>query len=113
MIKGKTRKEYMKEYGQRPEVKAKHKEHMKEYYQRPEVKAKRREYMQRPEVKAKYREYYQRPEVKAKAKTVKIGNFENIKRICIEHGFSEDVANAIAMDGEVLNKKMRERGILL
>ena len=60
--------EYMREYRQRPEVKAKQREYMREYAQRPEVKAKQREYQrkymreyaQRPEVKARQRERYQR-----------------------------------------------------
>jgi len=39
-IKGRTVKEYMKEYFARPEVK----EHMKEYYARPEVKEHIKEY---------------------------------------------------------------------
>jgi len=52
-------RKYMKQYYQRPEVKEHHKEHMREYNQRPEVKERRREYQQ------KYRrEYNQRPEVK-------------------------------------------------
>ena len=54
----------MKEYRQRPYVKAK----MKEYRQKPEVKAKKKEYRQRPYVKARIKEYLQRPEVKAKMK---------------------------------------------
>jgi hypothetical protein len=66
------RKEYNKQYYQRPDVKAKHNEKMKEYYQRPEVKASRKEwakeYYQRPHVKAKIdekmKEYSQRPEVR-------------------------------------------------
>ena len=99
-------KEYMKEYRQRhaDEIKAK----QREYHQRhaDEIKAKRREYNQRPDIKAKKREYNQRPDVKAKRKVCKIGNPDNIKRICLDYGLSEDVANAIAMDGEVLDKKL-------
>ncbi|WJG69575.1 hypothetical protein [Spiroplasma ixodetis] len=88
-------KEKMKEYAQRPEIKARRKEYVKksevkerrkEYQQRPEVKAKKKEYAQRPEVKArrkkydqawyqknkdKKREYEQRPEVKARRKEYK------------------------------------------
>ena len=109
-------KKYMREYRQRhaEELKAKR----REYYQRPDVKAKQREYYQRPDVKAKQREYqreyYQRPDVKArdKRRLCKVGNVENIKRICLEHGFSEDVAEAIALDGEVLDKKMKEKGVI-
>lgn len=52
------------------------------------------------------REYYQRPDVKAKQRVCKLGNVKNIKRLCLEYGFSEDVAEAIAVDGEMLNKKL-------
>ena len=43
----------------------------------------------------------------------KIGNMDNIEKLCLEHGFSRDVAEAIAMDGIILDKKMKERGINL
>jgi hypothetical protein len=42
----------------------------------------------------------------------KIGNMDNIEKICLEHGFSPDVAEAIAMDGIILEKKMKEKGII-
>jgi len=58
------KKEYDKEYYQRPEVK----ERMKEYYQRPEAKERAKEYYQRPEVKEHRKEYRKRPEVKKRAK---------------------------------------------
>lgn len=64
-IPTRTRKEYSKEYNQRPEVKANNREYKKKYRQKPEVKAKMREYNQRPEVKVSKKEYNQRPEVKA------------------------------------------------
>lgn len=70
-----------------------------------------REYRQRPDVKAKQREYYQRHADELRAKR-RIGNPDRIKAICLEHGFSPDVANAIAMDGIILDKKMKERGII-
>jgi len=69
----KKKREYMREYYQRPEVKARVseyrqrpevKEQQREYRQRPEVKERKRKYKQNPEYKAKEREYYQRPEVK-------------------------------------------------
>ena len=56
----------VKEYNQRPEVKARVKEYHKAYYQRPEVKAKVKEYHQRPEVKAKVKAYYQKNKNKIK-----------------------------------------------
>ena len=64
-------KERMKEYYQRPEVK----ERMKEYYQRPEAKERRKEYNQRPEVKERRKEYQKRPEAKERAR-----EFERKKR---------------------------------
>ena len=39
---------------------ARRKEYIKEYYQRPEVKAKKKEYYKKPEVKEKAREYYKK-----------------------------------------------------
>ena len=41
-------------------VRARRKEYMKEYYQKPEVKAKKKEYYQKPEVKARMKEYNQK-----------------------------------------------------
>ena len=66
----------MREYNQRPEVKARNKERMriyhKEYNQRPEIKKRKREYMReytkRPKVKEYYKEYNQRPEVKERVR---------------------------------------------
>ena len=107
-------KKYMREYYQRhaDEIKAKR----REYYQRhaDEIKAKQREYYQRhaDEIKAKRREYRQRPDVKAKQRVCKKGNAKNIKRICIDYGLSEDVADIIALDGDVLDKEMKKRGII-
>jgi hypothetical protein len=67
-INWKSKKQYLKEYSQKPEVK----EQAKAYYQRPEVKEQRnaymREYYQRPEAKAKLKEYQQQPEVKERMK---------------------------------------------
>lgn len=74
------KKAYMKEYRQRPEVKAKKRERDKEYRNMPENKARAKEYnkeyyktyIQRPGVKARIRkyvnEYLQNPENKAKRK---------------------------------------------
>jgi len=89
------------------------KKYMREYYQRPDVKAKQREYYQRhaDEIKAKQREYRQRPDVKAKRRLGK-GNPERLKEICLEYDFSDDIAEAIALDGIVLDKKMKEKGII-
>lgn len=90
------------------------KKYMQEYRQRhaDEIKAKKREYQQRPEVKEKQRErmreYQQRPDVKERRKVNKIDNVDNIRAICLEHGFSEEAADAIAIDGELLDKKLRE-----
>lgn len=64
----KQRKEYMKEYYQRPEVKIRRRECQRERRKKPEVKAKEREYRQRLEVKQRRKELRQRPEVKEKQK---------------------------------------------
>jgi len=42
----------------------------------------------------------------------KIGDMDNIEKLCLEKGFSKDVANAIAMDGVVLDLEMKKRGII-
>jgi len=62
------------------------------------------------EINAKQREYYHRH--KDKRKVNKIGNVGNIRRICLESGLSEDIADVIAVDGIALDKKMRERGMV-
>jgi len=49
---------------QKSEVKKRKREYMKAYHQRPEVKEKMKAYHQRPEVKEKMKAYRQRPEVK-------------------------------------------------
>ena len=38
----------------------------------------------------------------------KIGNVDNIMAICLKHGFSEEVADAIAIDGKLLDKKLKK-----
>ena len=67
-------------YKQRPEVKDKAREYMREYHQRPDVKAKLREYKQRPDVKAKRREYNQRPEVKARKREYARARYHRLRR---------------------------------
>jgi len=62
------RKEYIRVYNQRPEVKEKKKENMRVYNQRPEIKERNKEYNQQPEVKENARIYYQRPDVKENAR---------------------------------------------
>ena len=42
----------------------------------------------------------------------RIGNMDNIERLCLEHGFSKSVSKAIAMDGVILDKKMKDKGIV-
>lgn len=68
-----ARKEYRREYYQRPEVKErerirrqtpKMKEYHREYKRRPAVKEQQRKYNQTPKRKEYHREYYQRPAVK-------------------------------------------------
>jgi hypothetical protein len=60
-------KQQIKEYNQKPEVKARR----KAYKQTPEYKAKTKTYNQRLEIKAKKREYEQKPEHKARKKIYK------------------------------------------
>ena len=45
------RKEYMKEYFSRPDIKEKQKEYQKEYYERPERKEKRKELRNKAKMK--------------------------------------------------------------
>ena len=65
------------------------------------------------DIKKYMREYYQRhaDEIKAKRRLGK-GNPERLKEICLEYDFSDDIAEAIALDGIVLDKKMKEKGII-
>jgi len=77
------KREYQKEYRQRPEVKQQTKEYLKEYAQKPEVKEYQKEYQkeykQRPENKERAKEYQkeyqkeyrQRPEVKKRINEVR------------------------------------------
>lgn len=58
------REEYLKIYGQRPDVIARLKEYRKEYYKRPDVIAKKKKYRQRPEMKKWLARYYKLPESK-------------------------------------------------
>ena len=46
---------------------ARRREYNREYEQRPEVKARRREYEQRPEVKARHREYMRKKRARQRA----------------------------------------------
>ncbi len=42
----------------------------------------------------------------------KIGNIDSIEKLCLDHGFSKDVATAIAMDGVILDEEMKKRSII-
>lgn len=42
----------------------------------------------------------------------RIGDMDRIEKLCLEHGFSVDVAKAIAMDGVILDEKMKEKGLV-
>ncbi len=76
-------KKRSKEYYQRPGVKAKKKEYSKKYSQKPGIKEKRREYSkkysQKPEIITKRREYekeyYQKQEVKERRKKLAKENY--------------------------------------
>lgn len=65
------RREFMREYNKRPEVRARQLEWRRENNKRPEVKEWRRkweqEYRQRPEVKERRKAYDARPDVKERA----------------------------------------------
>jgi hypothetical protein len=83
------RKEYMKEYSKRPEVKERRieyynrpeiKQRKKEYNQLPEVKERNREYSKRPEVKERHKEYNKRPEVKERNKEQKKRRYHNFEK---------------------------------
>ena len=41
----------------------------------------------------------------------KLGNREYIEKLCLNYGFSKEIAKAIAIGGRLLDEKMRERGI--
>jgi hypothetical protein len=76
-VEGRTKKEYYKQYSQKPEVKEQRKqynqkygqnperkEYMKQYSQKSEVKKHRKQYQQKPEYKEYMKQYRQKPEVK-------------------------------------------------
>lgn len=42
----------------------------------------------------------------------KLGNMDNIEKLCLKHGFDAEVAKAIAMDGVFLEEEMKKRGII-
>ena len=106
------RKEYMKKYNKLPEVKQRkrefdqrRREQQREQKPRPEEREKAKEYMKK---------YNQLPEVKQRRRERnKLGNTEIIIHICKEHGISDEIATAIALDGKVLDRKMREGGMLI
>ena len=75
-LRAQKRREYMREYQQRPEVREKRREYVREYLERPEVREKRREYQ-----REYMREYWKRPEVK-------------LRRRLRKAGLSKDVINA-------------------
>ena len=70
---------------------------MERYRTDPEFRARRKESMRKTRKKA-----YQKQ---------KLGDYDKIKEICKLHGFSDDVCEAIALNGNVLDKKLAERGI--
>ena len=72
----------------------------------------RQEYM-----KEYMKEYYQRHKKKLRAQNLEYKRRRKlepswIKDICLAFGLSEDVAEAIALDGDILDKKMREKNII-
>jgi len=77
------------------------------YYQRPEVKERLRKYYSQPKWKEHKKKYD-----KEYSKKRRIYNPEKIKNVCLNLGYSNDVATAIALDGIILDKAMKERGIV-
>lgn len=63
-------KNYQKEYFKKPNIRERRKKQQKEYYQKNKkvIDLKMKEYNKMPEIKAKRREYYQKPKSKVKAK---------------------------------------------
>ena len=80
------------------------------YTQQPMYREYRRkyykEYRQRPKYK-KYNREYQREYNKKRRNDPK-----KIRNVCLDLGYSEDIADAIALDGIILDDKMKERGIV-
>jgi len=106
---------YSKEYYRtHPEYREKHKKYNNKYRKRPEVKKRINE-------KAKERYHSDEKFRQARLKSTKkyqrkhcrlgLGNPKRIKEICKDFGFSEEVCNAIALDGIVLDEVMKKRGI--
>jgi hypothetical protein len=111
----------------------KYKQHYKKYYSDPETQRRIKEYHHKPSVKKRIREYnkirwgtdpvFRERRLKSikkyranKGKELylkrKLGNPEKIKNICLEHGLSEEISDAIAVDGVVLETVMKKRGII-
>ena len=77
------KKQYMKQYYQRPEVKQYMKQYMKQYNQRPEVKQYKKQYYQRPEVKQYKKQYMKQYNQKSREAIFK----------------NPDIAKGITIDG--------------
>jgi len=84
---------YARKYSKRPEVREQRRKHFNEKYQTDEVF--RRRILNNI---AKYREKCQQQR--------KLGRPEIIKELCKDYGLSDDVAEAIALDGVLLDKKL-------
>ena len=87
--KAKRKREYVREYNQRPEVKERERKrrrkYAREYYQRPEVKEReckrKRERYQRPEVKERIRKYRQRPEERERRREYQRKRYLRLKKL--------------------------------
>jgi hypothetical protein len=96
------------------EDKAKRNARMRAYKQRPEVKEKtNKQVKNRYNTDAAYRN--KRKKVmrrwQSEHSSLGLGDPENIKAICKEFGFSDEVAEAIALDGDMLEKKLKEKKV--
>jgi len=125
----KREKERQKRYNQKNKEKIlkRRREHYRE--NKDEMRAKQREYTKRPEVRAKrnegHKKYYHAHKAEIIAKETerrrrlaeihnlgKPGDPDTIREMCVDFGISEEIADAIAMDGVVLDNKMKEIGLV-
>ena len=102
-----------------------------EYSQRKDVKIRAKRIRETLEYKNKMKKYRRKHYLKNRKKILeqhrqkrkdgyykelyrkkKLGDPIKIKNLCLEHGFSDDIAEAIALNGIILDKKMKEKNII-
>jgi len=94
ILKLRKRKKYQKKYNQRPEVRERERKRFKEKYHTDEAFRKR------------VIDSHKRWQKKHRLLFGNLGDPEVIKELCKDFGFSDDVAEAIALDGILLDKKL-------